>query len=74
MKWLVNVSITKCSELNAGEVMQGLTSAILRPVYPQLSLLASLDLTIPFTTADCERVFSTVGNIPACDLGMRPHC
>ena len=48
---------------NAGEVMRDVASTKLQPVYPQLSCLASLGLTIPFTTADCECAFSTLKRV-----------
>ena len=35
----------------------------LQPLFPQLSKLASVILTIPFSTADCERVFSTMKRV-----------
>ena len=35
----------------------------LQPLFPQLSKLASVILTIPFSTADCERAFSTMKRV-----------
>ena len=48
---------------NAGEVMRDVASTKLQPVYPQLSCLASLGLTIPFTIANSERSFSTMKRV-----------
>lgn len=42
------------------EVLRDLASDKLQPVYPQLARLATIGLAIPFSTADCERAFSTM--------------
>ena len=48
------------SKAAAREVLHDLAGNKLKLVYPQLAHLASLGLTIPFSTADCERAFSTM--------------
>ena len=45
------------------EVLHDLASEKLKDVYPQLACLASLGLTIPFSTADCERAFSSMKRV-----------
>jgi hypothetical protein len=40
-----------------------LASEKLKDVYPQLACFASLGLTIPFSTADCERAFSSMNRV-----------
>ncbi len=47
----------------AREVLHDLASDKLQPGYPQLARLACLGLTIPFSTADCERAFSTMKRV-----------
>ena len=48
------------SKAKTRDVLHGLASSKLKLVYPQLARLASVGLTIPFSTADCERAFSTM--------------
>ncbi len=45
------------------EVLRDLASDKLRAVYPQLSHIACLGLSIPFSTADCEHAFSTMKRV-----------
>ena len=45
------------------DVLHDLASNKLRLVHPQLARLASLGLMIPFSTADCERAFSTMKQV-----------
>lgn len=45
------------------EVLRDLASDKLQPVYPQLARLATIGLAIPFSTADCERAFSTMKRV-----------
>ena len=47
------------SKATAREVRHDLAGNKLKLVHPQLAHLASLGLTMPFSTADCERAFST---------------
>ena len=53
------------SKAKTREVLRDLASDKLRPVYvyPQLAHLACISLTIPFSTADCERAFSTMKRV-----------
>ena len=44
----------------AREVLHDLTGNKLKLVFPQLARFASLGLTIPFSTPDCEHAFSTM--------------
>ena len=45
------------------EVFHDLASEKLKDVYLQLACLASLGLTIPFSTADCERAFYSMKRV-----------
>ena len=45
------------------EVLHDLASEKLKDIYPQLACLASLCLTIPLSTADCERAFSSMKRV-----------
>ena len=45
------------------EVLCDLASDKLQAVYPQLARIACLGLSIPFSTADCERAFSTMKRV-----------
>ena len=47
----------------ARDVLKDLASESLGLVYPQLAKLAQVCLVIPFTTADCERAFSSMNRI-----------
>ena len=51
------------SKAAAREVLRDPAGNKLKLVYPQLARLASLGLTIPFSTADCEPAFSTMNRI-----------
>ena len=45
------------------DVLKDLVTDKLGSVYPELACLAKLNMVIPFTTADCERAFSTMKRI-----------
>jgi len=51
------------SKAKTREVLRDVASDKLQPVYPQLARLATIGLAIPFSTADCERAFSTMKRV-----------
>ena len=52
-----------CRNLAMADVLKMLTTDMLLLVYPNFVKLARVCLTLPISTADCERAFSTMQRI-----------
>lgn len=66
LEWMrfKHILVSQFSETSAHDVMEAMSSdSSLSSLYPYLSKIASISLTLPVSTADCERGFSTMNRI-----------